>query len=341
MMETAYRNWERRSARPRGAHRSHRAKVSLGARERRRLAQLGICIALFLTVFIGKGVFPEKMTAVREELAQVICSDTDFTAAFASLGRSISQGAPVLDTLGSLCVEVFGGSRMIPAEPIEQMLPTYQEERAFLSGPVTVEALLAHHLGTKEPIKTEPDPVSTQPPETMLPVESQPPPPVETTPAEPAVVYMDYSGPALPANATMDKYALGLEKTVTPVSNWWLSSSFGWREHPVDGEEKFHNGIDMAVNDGTEVLAFADGKVDFIGDSPGEYGLYTQITHANGVVTFYCHCSELVVQQGQTVKAGDVVARSGESGNATGPHLHFEIKKDGVRLNPLYYIDSE
>lgn len=340
-METAYRNWERRSTRPHGARGSHRAKVSLGVREQRRLIQLGICIILFLAVFIGKGVFPEKMTSVREELSQLIGSDTDFTAAFASLGRSISKGEPVLDTLGGLCVEVFGGSRMSPAEPIDQLLPTYQEERAFLNGPVTVEALMARRLGVKEPAKVEPEPAPTQGVETAPPAQTQPPAPVETAPpAEPAVVHMDYSGPALPANASMDKYALGLEKTVTPVSNWWPSSNFGWREHPVDGEEKFHNGIDMATNNGTDVLAFADGTVDFIGESPGEYGLYTQITHANGVVTFYCHCSELVVQQGQTVKAGDVVAKSGESGNATGPHLHFEIKKDGIRLNPLYYIDG-
>lgn len=67
----------------------------------------------------------------------------------------------------------------------------------------------------------------------------------------------------------MDRYnlkALGVGETVTPALGW-VSSDFGWREHPVDGGEKFHNGVDLAVNDGTDVLAFADGTVDYIGDS--------------------------------------------------------------------------
>lgn len=338
-METVYRNWERRSTRPHSTHGSSRAKVSLGVRERRRLTQLGICVVLFFAVFIGKGVLPDKMVSVRDGLTGLIGSNTDFRAAFADLGRAISNGEPVLNTLGDLCVEVFGGTRVTIEPPIEKLLPSYESECTFLNSSVTAVALLERRLGIKETPRAEPEPAA-QPVETAPPA-AETPAPVETAPpAEPAVVHMDYSGPALPANATMDKYALGLEKTVTPVANWWLSSGFGWREHPVDGEEKFHNGIDMAANDGSSVMAFADGKVDFIGDSPGEFGLYAQITHANGVVTFYCHCSELLVRQGQTVKAGDAIAKSGESGNATGPHLHFEIKKDGVRLNPLYYVEG-
>lgn len=337
-MDTVYRNWERRSTRSHSTHGSHRAKVSLGVRERRRLAQLGICVVLFLAVFIGKGVFPDKMVSVRDGLTGLIGSDTDFRAAFADLGRAISNGEPVINTLGDLCVEVFGGTRVVIEPPIEKLLPSYEAECTFLNGSVSAASLMERRLGIKETPKAEPKPV--QPVETAPPAAETPAPAETAPPAEPAVVPMEYSGPALPANASMDKYALGLEKTVTPVANWWLSSSYGWREHPVDGEEKFHNGIDMAVNDGSSVMAFADGKVDFIGDSPGEFGLYAQITHANGVVTFYCHCSKLLVQQGQTVKAGDVIAQSGETGNATGPHLHFEIKKDGIRLNPLYYVEG-
>lgn len=95
----------------------------------------------------------------------------------------------------------------------------------------------------------------------------------------------------------------------------------------------------MAVNTGTAVQAFADGTIDYIGDSP-EYGLYLQISHANGVKSFYAHCSELLVSQGQSVQAGDTVALSGDTGNTTGPHLHFEMKLNGVRINPIYYIET-
>ena len=86
------------------------------------------------------------------------------------------------------------------------------------------------------------------------------------------------------------------------------------------------------------VTAFAAGTVDYIGDSP-IYGKYLQLCHAGGVTSFYAHCSKLCVQQGQEVAAGQEVALSGDTGNATGPHLHFEIKMDGVRLNPMDYID--
>ena len=152
---------------------------------------------------------------------------------------------------------------------------------------------------------------------------------------------IEYNGPTLPDNATMDRYnlkALGVGETVTPALGW-VSSDFGWREHPVDGGEKFHNGVDLAVNDGTDVLAFADGTVDYIGDSP-IYGLYLQLSHPGGLKSFYAHCSELLVQQGQTVAAGERVALSGATGNSTGPHLHFELKLNGVLLNPLYYIET-
>ena len=86
--------------------------------------------------------------------------------------------------------------------------------------------------------------------------------------------------------------------------------------------------------------AFAGGVVDYIGDSP-VYGLYLQIKHAGGLTSFYAHCSELCVQPGQTVAAGETVALSGATGNATGPHLHFEMKLNGTLLNPLYYIETE
>ena len=108
----------------------------------------------------------------------------------------------------------------------------------------------------------------------------------------------------------------------------------------MDGEEKFHNGVDLAVNTGTQVKAFADGVVDYIGDDPDQYGLYLQISHANGVKSFYAHCSQLLVSQGQTVKAGDTVALSGDTGNTTGPHLHLELRFNGVRINPIYYIET-
>lgn len=130
---------------------------------------------------------------------------------------------------------------------------------------------------------------------------------------------------------------LGLTQTATPVLGI-LTSSFGVREHPIDGGTKMHEGVDLAADLGNDVLAFADGTVDYIGESPA-YGQYLQLRHDNGVTTFYAHCSRLCVQKGDIVAKGDVVAKVGETGNATGPHLHFELKSNGEFRDPLPYIN--
>lgn len=303
-------------------------KAVLGPREKRRVVQLAVCLALFLTVFIGKGIFPQRMAALRDQVLVLLRGDTDFQAVFADLGQSISQGKPVLDTVSELWIEAFGGE-LKESDSTAGESGLYAAQVSYLSGfPGSAEAGM---LGrTLEPEIT-PEVEATPEPEVT-------PAPTPTPEPEAEFEHVDYNGPALPDNTSMDKYHLNLEETVTPVMGW-LSSPFGWREHPVDGEEKFHNGVDLAVNTGTQVQAFADGTIDYIGDSP-EYGLYLQISHANGVKSFYAHCSELLVHQGQEVQAGETVALSGNTGNSTGPHLHLELKINGVRINPIYYIET-
>ena len=250
-METAYQKWEKRRQERTGGHRpalSHRRKkgsVALGPREKRRMAQLAVCLALFLVVFIGKGVFPGKLAEVRETVLSAIQADTDFKAAFASLGRSISEGEPILDTLGDLWVEVFGGEAVtVPDGEGQVSTPLFRAQAAFLSGFPAREDAVSHWLGEAG----KPEPVAVEPAEPNTVPE---PTPVPTATPEPAVVHVEYNGPTLPDNATMDRYnlkALGVGETVTPALGW-VSSDFGWREHPVDGGEKFHNGVDLAVFD--------------------------------------------------------------------------------------------
>ena len=252
-METTREKWEkRRSGRTGGyrtaAGRRRGQKASLGPREKRRLLQLVVCVALFLVVFLGKGAFPERLEEVRGQVLEAIQADTDFQAAFASLGRSISQGEPVLDTLGELWVDVFGGESITVSGGAERtQSPLYRAEAAFLSGYPREET--ANHwlagLGLESAAPAEQTEVEPEPT----------PAPEPTSTAEPAVEHVDYDGPALPENTTMDRYnlsAVGLGETVTPALGW-VSSGFGWREHPVDGGEKFHNGVDLGVNEGTDV----------------------------------------------------------------------------------------
>lgn len=324
------------TGRQRKARRS-RIGVELAPRERRRLLQLLVCAGLFLAVFVGRGIFPERLSAVRGELLGVIRSDTDFEAAFANLGRALEGGEPVSDTLATLWVDVFavGGA---PGEPYVftmENTPLYQGERTFLSAGLDAGSFLSRRLGVSTPEHTQEsgEPQATTAPE-PLPEEVDTPEP--TLPAQPQPVY---TGSPPPENATMERLPLGLENTSAPVLAV-ASSNYGWREHPIEGGEKFHNGVDLAAPYGDPIGAFADGVVDYIGESPA-YGQYIQLKHAGGVTSFYAHCSKLCVQPGQSVKVGETVAEVGDTGEATGPHLHLELRLNGTLLNPLYYIETE
>jgi murein DD-endopeptidase MepM/ murein hydrolase activator NlpD len=111
-----------------------------------------------------------------------------------------------------------------------------------------------------------------------------------------------------------------------------LTSGFGWR-----GSE-FHKGIDIGAPTGTDVYAFADGKVTFSGWDTGGYGNLVIVDHGNGIETYYGHNSKLLVNEGAAVTKGQVIANIGKTGDATGPHCHFELRKDGIPVNPINYI---
>lgn len=305
-------------------HKARNQSVALGEREQRRLAQLGACLVLFLVVLLAKG--GDRLDPLRRELKAAVQGNVDFRAAFTDLGWAMSAGRPVGETLGELWTDVFlprrGGE---PAQSYRS--PLCRRAERDLSRAGTSSALLTARQTEESPD----DPMADSGAKKNVQV-------TEKQQGEAAMVHIDYTGPALPDNATMDRYALYLPETVDPVRAV-ESSGFGWREHPIEGGEKFHYGVDLAVDTGTTVQAFAAGKVDYIGESD-VYGQYLQLDHGNGIKSFYAHCSKLCVQKGQLIAAGEKVAESGATGDVTGPHLHFELKRDGVRLNPEYYITT-
>ena len=128
------------------------------------------------------------------------------------------------------------------------------------------------------------------------------------------------------------KVSLGISLT-RPVSGI-ISSRFGVRSSI---RSSAHTGLDIATSTGTPVLAAASGTVTFSGRK-GSYGNLLVITHSNGVQTYYGHCSKLYVSAGTTVTQGQTVAAVGSTGNSTGPHLHFEIRVNGVAYNPQNYL---
>ena len=115
------------------------------------------------------------------------------------------------------------------------------------------------------------------------------------------------------------------------------TSGFGWREDPSTGLETFHYGVDIAADEGTDITSFADGRVGIVGDSV-ELGKYLTVHHGNGIITLYAHCSSISVLSGEEVWRGCKLAEVGSTGNATGPHLHFEINDGEDYLDPAFYL---
>jgi murein DD-endopeptidase MepM/ murein hydrolase activator NlpD len=122
-----------------------------------------------------------------------------------------------------------------------------------------------------------------------------------------------------------------------PVESGYISSLYGQRTDPFHGKETNHPGLDFAGAPGTQVLSVADGIVSHAG-TDGGYGQSIEITHGNGYVTRYAHNAKLLVGPGQTVKRGDPIALMGSTGRSTGTHLHFEVMRDGQRVNPLSFV---
>jgi murein DD-endopeptidase MepM/ murein hydrolase activator NlpD len=118
-----------------------------------------------------------------------------------------------------------------------------------------------------------------------------------------------------------------------------ISSPYGYREHPNTGMRDFHSGMDIASEPGTPVKATADGIVSFAGWSGGNGNLLA-LEHGLGFSTYYAHNRLVVVRVGQKIKRGDVIGYVGSTGNSTGPHVHYEVWKDGRSLNPITFIEG-
>lgn len=135
----------------------------------------------------------------------------------------------------------------------------------------------------------------------------------------------------LPDNVSVNNYTIS-QRMVLPVSGN-ITSPFGYREHPVYDEEKFHAGVDIGAPMGTPVYASFSGEVKKA-DFDQWNGNYIKIMHDGDIMTVYCHCKELCVEKGDFVEAGDVIAYVGSTGISTGPHLHFELRINNVSYNP-------
>lgn len=125
-----------------------------------------------------------------------------------------------------------------------------------------------------------------------------------------------------------------------PVNEGWMSSKYGYRSDPFNGRRQFHKGIDFAAEKGTPIYAVAGGIVTKARRHP-QYGWMVEIDHRNGYVTVYAHASEVLVVKGDVVKKGQEIAKVGSTGRSTGPHLHFEVRKNGHTINPARLLSKK
>ena len=292
----------------RGSREEQRRKTRQERRAVRQLRQLLVCLAVFALVFVGKGVWPEQAAYTGQRLLQLLHADTDVQGLLVGLGGVLSGGEDSWKELGELCVSVFapgGRQEQWHYTPGQQPVyrPLWREQEKGVSVPES------------EPEQEQPLAVGA------------------------VVQEVDYNGAPPPEGYSMKWLNLGEQHVATPVFGS-ITSPYGYREHPVLGQEGFHTGVDVAAAVGERINAFADGTVAQVGEN-GEHGCFVRIAHENGVESLYAHCSVITVSEGERVQVGQQVAQVGSTGRSTGPHLHFEVRLNGTGLDPLRYIDPE
>lgn len=145
-------------------------------------------------------------------------------------------------------------------------------------------------------------------------------------------VALDAGGPDAPVERTVVSIP-----SLRPINRGRISSGFGMRWHPVRGGRRMHKGVDLAAPTGTPVYATANGIVTLARSGRG-YGLYIKIDHGADLETRYAHLSRIAVAVGEQVNKGEVIGYVGSTGWSTGPHLHYEVRVDGVAVNPIPYM---
>lgn len=277
-------------------------------------------IFIFLTAI--KMAAPALAADIRQVLRPAMDADFDYRAAFAGLGDRLSQAEAWAATR-------LGWGEAYPASG-EFLVTTWKtKDRDGAVGLERPELPSGEESGEEAPPPMLVDePVSGQGPE-------------EETPAAVAAFLESqeaYADQALPVNVTYDYLPLTLDWTAPCTGN--APEGFGWRMHPILGELRFHYGTDIGAAEGSDIVSFAAGTVLATGEDPEGYGLYAIVGHADGWRTLYAHCSELLVPAGTWVEKGQVIAKVGMTGLATGPHLHFELTHEEVYYNPEYYLSA-
>ena len=295
-----------------GQRTGRRKEEPLRPKERRQLIQLVVCGGIFVLLVAVKLLLPDRMAQINKALSQAMEQNMDIQAVFSAVGRAFTGEGDVSGAVDQVYQAVFHPGEAGEATETAASVPELEDQTAL-------DSLRAYLPAEGEAGETESTAAETAADEGQI----------------SNLAYVLYSDQNLPEDVSLEQAILDFDYCV-PVSGT-LSSDFGYRDHPVEGEERFHYGVDLAANTGTEILCFADGTVKAVGES-SSYGKYCIVEHAGGYSTLYAHCSAITTSSGAAVQEGEKIAEVGETGVATGPHLHFELQKDGVYLNPIYYV---
>ena len=306
-----------------------------------RLKQVKYYIAagLFLALTAVKLLVPGAAESVRGKAAELLGRDTDYTAVIRYIrSELLPRASPEGDAPDA--AQAAPAAQTPSPTPAATSAPRRKTstETAKLDG----TDLTGQTASTPTPAETEkPGQDVTQQSEQAA---SQPEQGTAETAGEviPAAVqaFLDaqaaFSEYEPPENVT---YAL-LDPPFSyrPPVGGYSASGFGYRLHPILDEVKFHYGTDVPANSGDDITAFAAGTVRFAGEDEN-LGNYLTIDHGGGWQSLYAHCGTIYVKSGDSVQPGQKLALVGATGLATGPHLHFELTRDGVYLNPEYYIN--
>ncbi len=290
-------------------------------RFKRRLKQWAVCLCLFLLTF---QMFLPKNYLLSQ-------STPDLETAFRNLGNALSTQTFTFQKIEDFCVEVFA-IQTSPEEDDAVMVFLPQEEAPLFSSSTEEED---SHLikGQEIPNLQAPFPYPEQ--GQVVIALQQPEKEEESMAIGTVLASFEEDG----EDYTFDFLYLGEAENFPPIYSV-VTSEFGTRLHPISNIYTLHRGVDLRANIGTEIHAWRSGTVIEVGEN-SSMGIFIRLDHGDNIQSLYGHCSEILLNQGDAIEGGSIIALSGDSGNVTAPHLHFEILWNEENLNPLHYFDYE
>lgn len=291
---------------------------------------------IFLLLTVLKLSYPNIASQIRSKLVPGTESGNSIVADAIAIGKKLTGQDDV----------VYTWEKEMPATPspsqapAEDSPPAGEIEGFSFSNMVSANLFGFDGYGPPVFIPPETETIVSEPPvESTVPLEEASPTPEVNELKTKMDAFLEaqavFAENPLPETVSTEAVDIDIPHSAPVTAS--TTSVFGYRVHPIYEDVRFHYGTDFAVYLGDTISAFADGTVIAAQEFDG-YGQTIILDHGGGITSLYAHCSRIDVALGDTVAMGQAIALVGQTGNVTGPHLHFELKKDGKYLNPEFYI---